>query len=373
MLCIKCHQPIPDASAYCNHCGRKQTVEKRGRHSNGEGYTFRRGSTWAARVLDKARTHTDPSTGTVRKFYKQKGGFHTEKSARLWCMQYYNGLIEKPPAPTLSHYWYLYHSGEYEKLSPSRQQKKRIAWGKLTSLAGMAVDAITVSDLRHSVDGIATYYPARDIKDLLSALFDLAAADGYVQKDLPSFIILPKLIEKEADIFTDLEQIKLWQAYENGEHFAAWPLLMIYTGMMPGETQKLTASMIDLENHTITGAGLKTSTRKTSAVYFPDFLTPLLQDLMDRAPASGKLFPYNKDNIYKMYHEMMNRIGIRDLDPYSCRHTVGTALAVTANVAPETVRKLMRWAKGSRMISRYAHPDDHAAAAAIETLQKPSI
>ena len=61
--------------------------------------------------------------------------------------------------------------------------------------------------------------------------------------------------------------------------------------------------------------------------------------------------------------------GCRRLTPYSCRHTTATALAVTKNIAPQTVKKVMRWST-ARMLDRYAHPDNDAALAAVNTLSK---
>ena len=46
-----------------------------------------------------------------------------------------------------------------------------------------------------------------------------------------------------------------------------------------------------------------------------------------------------------------------------------TALAVTKNIAPQTVTKVMRWST-ARMLDRYAHPDTNDALAAVNAMQK---
>ena len=61
--------------------------------------------------------------------------------------------------------------------------------------------------------------------------------------------------------------------------------------------------------------------------------------------------------------------GCRDLPPYSCRHTTATALAVTKNIAPQTVRKVMRWST-AKMLDRYAHPDQKDALKAVNRIKK---
>lgn len=60
--------------------------------------------------------------------------------------------------------------------------------------------------------------------------------------------------------------------------------------------------------------------------------------------------------------------GCRPLSPYSCRHTTATALAITENIAPQTVKRVMRWSN-SRMLDRYAHPDNADALAAVNAIK----
>ena len=57
----------------------------------------------------------------------------------------------------------------------------------------------------------------------------------------------------------------------------------------------------------------------------------------------------------------------RHLAPYSCRHTTATALAITEGIAPQTIKKVMRWST-TRMLDRYAHPTQNDALAAVDTI-----
>jgi integrase len=73
---------------------------------------------------------------------------------------------------------------------------------------------------------------------------------------------------------------------------------------------------------------------------------------------------------YDNYHAVLKDAGCRDLPPYSCRHTTATALAVDKRIAPQTVTKIMRWSS-SKMLDRYAHPDQKDALAAVNKIKKP--
>ena len=375
MFCQHCKKEIPEGAPYCCWCGKvvgKIPRKPKAYHPNGSGCVFKRpgGKTYTCRVTDMSRSYRDDDGKFHRKTY-EKSGFKTEPLARAWALDWYRNRTEKPPAPALSHYWKLFFDGEYQRLSKSKQTAYNIAWRRLESISSMAVDAITVAALRSVVsDQASSYYTARDIRSVLSHLFDLAGADGYVQRDLPSYIVLPKLEAKEPDAFHEDEIRAIWAAYDANDPDAAWPLIMIYTSMMPGETLSLRIEQIDLDHRVIHGAGLKTETRKKSSIYLSPTIVPVFHDLIG-SRTEGRLLPFLSKAMYKRYHEFTKRVGIRDLEPYSCRHSTGTALAVDKNISPETIRKIMRWSKNSNMISHYAHPDDQAALDAVAKLTRP--
>ena len=144
---------------------------------------------------------------------------------------------------------------------------------------------------------------------------------------------------------------------------------MIYTGMMTGEMRRLTVDMIDFDRRRIMGVGLKTEVRKAAPVYLPADIIPVLQDAAASAGKDGRVFPYSQDDFYARYYAAIEKAGTRRLTPSSCRHTTATALAISENIAPDTVRKIMRWST-TAMLSRYAHPDDADALAAVDRLRR---
>lgn len=366
MICPRCNKNIPDDAVLCCYCARvfqKKPVSK-GQRPNGMGTAYKRGKTWTAVVT--VGWHMD--NGVRRQIRRTKSGFKTRTEALDYCAVLKSQNERPRQAPELYSYWDMYRSDELTRLSDSKQTAYKIAWKKLAPIANRRVDTLTVYDLRRVVSQAApTYYPARDMKVLLNHLFFLAAADRWVSKDLPSFIILPELNETAREPFTEEEQAALWRAYESGCADAAMPLIMIYTGMMTGEMRRLTTEMIDYENSRIDGVGLKTKIRKESPVYLPDDIIPVLRDVA--AGKTGRVWICNEEEFYARYYAALEVAGVRRLTPYSCRHTTATALAITENIAPETVRKVMRWTTTSQL-NRYAHPDDNAARAAVNTLKK---
>lgn len=372
MICPKCQRVIPDDAQLCCYCGRtivKRQPAKKHQRTNGSGSVYKRGKSWMIQITVGWETGED---GKPRQRYKHKGGFKTKNEALAYIPELkrnYDAQLKR--VPSLGEYWETYEAHEYERLSDSKKTAYRIAWRKLNDLQYVPINAITVQKLRDIVDTNATsYYTARDMKVLLKHLFKLAAADGWASKDLPDFIILPPLKEKERSPFTQDEQRALWRIYDEGDKRAALPLIMIYTGMMPGEMQNLKKDMIDFDAQQITGAGLKTEVRKKSPIYLPDDIIPVLfEEIQASTSQSGYVWARNEKKFYENYYAALEAAGCRRLEPYCCRHTTATALAITENIAPRTIQKVMRWSS-TKMLDRYAHPDDQAARDAINTLKR---
>ena len=372
MICSKCKQETVPGAVFCPWCGKKLITTKKARvksRGNGTGTAFRRGSTWTAQVVvDRVYVADDKP---LKKVTRSKGGFKSRDEALRYCPILKSGPQKPKEAPILSHYWETYKDGAYTSLSASKQQAYRTAWKKLEKIQDTRIDQLTVSDLQKLVSEKCTsYYTTRDVRTLLISLFRIAAAEGYANKDIPTFIQLPALEEKEQTPFSETEQAALWKQYESGDLRAAAPLLMIYTGMMPGEAMALRADQIDIPGRRIHGAGMKTKVRKQTDIVLADQIIPLVQDLIDNAQPSGFIWKRNEDLWYSEYHAVLKDAGCRDLPPYSCRHTTATALAVTKNIAPQTVTKIMRWSS-AKMLDRYAHPDQKDALKAVNRIKKP--
>lgn len=363
---VKCRAELPEGAVFCPKCGKKQVITKtRKKRGNGQGTAIKRGKTWTA-VWTERMVIVDEGN-KFRQVQRWKGGFPTETKALAYAAN--PPKDDAAASRTLRFYYNGWRKGPYLDLSKSKQVAFDIAWGKLKEIADREISTLTINDLQDTVDKKAsTFYPAKDMKTLLSHLFTRAAAQQDVKSNLAAFIRLPNLEEKEAVPFTENELKVMWEEYGKDNNMILGDiLLMIYTGMMPGELLNMEPSMVDWNAREIVGAGLKTKTRKKTPIVFPEFLDPVLTNLCNAA-GDGKIVNMGKNQFYDAFHATLQKIGVRDLTPYSCRHTTATALAL-GNIAPSVIQKVMRHSKFSTT-ERYIHPDTASAHAAVNAIKK---
>ncbi len=359
MICRKCKSDVPDG-AYCLCCGAKQDIARRSKRGNGMGTVFRRGRSWCAQVT----LYSYEKNGKHFQKRKTKGGFATKRDA----VEYLETLKQQETrtVPTLLKLYTAFEAHDLAKLSENKQTAYRIARKRIDSIIGKRIDELTVEQMQKVVDEAGSYYKARDLKNLLSKLYQLAMPEQFVTQNLAKFISLPELKESEPTPFTQEEVDALWKAYADGEMFVGYLLLMIYSGMMPGELFACEKSMIDLDRCEIYGCGKKTKTRKANAIVFADCVKPVIKGLINWVNGD-KLVDVGHNQWYDAYHETLKRLGIRDLPPYSCRHTTGTE-AARQNLNAAIVQKIMRHAKITTS-QRYIHLGTDDTHSGINTLK----
>lgn len=340
MTCISCKKQIPDDAVYCLYCGKKQTRTAAAHHRRGNGlgsvYKMPCGTWTAERTLGFFI-----KDGKTKRKRSRKYGFKTKKEAVLYLEQLSRG-ISVSTTPTFSELWEQYQK-ELVELSKSKQVAYRVAWRKIEEdIAYRKIDAVSTPELLDIAAVAPTYYTRRDIKILLSHLYQLALRDDYVAKNRAQFISLPQKESTEREIFTDYEIEMLWEEYKKSEDIIVTALLiMLYTGMRPIELLAADCENIHLEEHFMTG-GAKTERGKKRKIIIPDKIVQPIRKLIDRSE-NGKLLPYTpttRDRFYDAWAICRDRLHLRsELLPYCCRHTYLTRLTAL-NVSPAMLQEL---------------------------------
>lgn len=314
---------------------------------NGQGCAIRvRTGNWKAVAVIGYRDN-DPS----KPIRKTKSGFPTKAAA----LAYIPTLKKerKHEKITLENMYAAWSTSSMLKLSESQQEKMRIAKNRLADIWHYDIENLTIEDLQEVVNKeTSTYYPARDMKVLLSHLYERACAQQYTHTNLARYIVLPTLEEAEQIPFEREEIAAFWEDYGGGNLFTGYILLMIYSGMMPGELLACKTDMIDWEKQIIYGCGKKTKKRRSTPIVIADVILPVLSHLVDAAP-DARLCPYSKTRFYKQYDKAIARCKVRPLPPYSCRHTTATVLA-DIELNTTVIQEIMRHSK-FQTTQRYIH------------------
>ena len=300
--------------------------KKRG---NGEGSVVKYRDGYRAIIVTGWRDKTHPVKHT-------KSGFATVREAREYISSFNKNELVAASSYTVAKALSLYEDNGLQKLSSSKQTHYRTVARRIEPIKELEMSSLTLAQLQELVKGYS-YYPAKDIRSLLSHLYKLAIADGVCTINLSQYIVLPELVEEETIPFTQDQLVRMWNDYkEHPETGAA--LLMCYTGLMPGELSRIKRD--NLQGQYFVGAGLKTDRRRAAVVPIPDQLMPVVEDLFAKGKNDG-LLPYKLDTYRKAFKEMVVRIEAdARCTPYSCRHTFATMLST--QVPAHVLARLMR-------------------------------
>lgn len=331
MQCIKCKQNIPTDAAYCHKCGWKQSKAVAEGHKakgrgNGQGsvYKLANGKYMASITIACGK---DSESGKViqrrrRKQFVKK----TDAVNYLAELRKEQEAIKKITLDAL--HTMFEKTKKYDKLSKSQKDKLKYAWERLSDLKFRPIGELTLEEMQRTIDSkVNTYYPARDMKTVLSHLYIVAIQHGYATRNPTEYIELPESEASKKDAWTAEEQQKFKDDYASGHEFTGYILIMIYAGLRYGELP-IPKQNIFLDEHYMIG-GIKTESGIDRQIPIADHIYPIVTHFYNKN--KRKLLEMNQDNFYEQYWATIERLGVRKLNPHCCRHTYFTRLT-TAGV-----------------------------------------
>ena len=339
MICRKCKKELPEGAPYCCWCGAKQVLPARKPKSRANGT----GSVWQESKSGKWTACVSININGER-HRRVRRGFERKKDALAALPgMAFNPSEEEISAITFAELYKRWSAEYYRTCSESKETAYKIAYQRCEPLWYRKWRLIKLSEMQAVVDSRPSYYTARDCKHLMSLMAQYAIKHELFEKNRAENITLPPCTTPEKEAFTEDEIIMLWEDYEKGNDFTAYALVMIYTGMRPGELKQMLKENVHLdEEPPYMIGGIKTENGKNRIIPIAEAIRPLVQDMYDRG--KRKLLEMNDDNFRASWKEMTARAGTRYLTPHKCRHTFCSELALQG-VQPGVIMKIAGHAK----------------------------
>jgi len=278
-----------------------------------------------------------------------KGGFVRKKDAEDWLASESFDRLPRKTSLTFKELYKEWSEIAYYGLSDSRIGAYKIAYERCKPLWTYRWNDIIAMDMQKIVNEQAdTFYPKRDMRNLMSQMAKHAIENNYFERNYAQYIKLPELIEKETPTFKPEEVIALWNDYQKGNDFTGYIILMLFTGMSCGDLMAQKTEDIHLDERYMIG-GVKTKKRKTTEIVFPE----ILKDVIKKLAGENMLLEMSEETFRKNFALALERANVRQLRPHACRHTYLTRLAL-ADVQAAIIQEMGRHTNYKTTL-RYTH------------------
>lgn len=315
MVCRKCHRENPADAVYCCYCRAKLTLEGRRPRVRGnkQGTVFKTND-----GKYKAEVVVGWYMEDGKKKKKVKTKIFTKKADAVAALPGLLSLYEKPKDINLHdlHEEYI-TSKAYEGLSASQRNKLTYAWNRWQPMEFRGIATLTVADLQEAIDKEAiTYYPARDMKVLMSHLYNIAIRREVIAYNKTEYVDLPESPKAKRESWTVEEVAALWEDYKTNA-FTGYILIMCYAGLRYGELATIRLENIHLAEGYMIG-GIKTEAGIDREIPLAAKIRPVILAMSEGR--REKLLEMNEDRFYETYWATIARAGLRNLPPQTCRH-----------------------------------------------------
>lgn len=340
LVCIKCSKNIPDGSAYCNHCGARQSAaNKRRSRGNGEGSIYKSDGKWRATIT----VGFEVRDGQLHQIRKSKCGFDKKQDARDWITANMPELKQRAadrhnPGITLRQLydeWFPTH-----RAGKSTMDCYKAAFKVFADVVDYPMEEQDVDDLQECLDSCGK---GRRTKENARACLGLVYKYGIPRNCIPKDRNLAQYLdvgdhdESRGEGLNDIELSKIRKLAENGDTAAVLVYCHCYLGFRPAAFISLrVADYIPAEKAFV--GGIKTTAGRGRTVTVSPKIQPYVDTLLSRSAdcvftTTGK--PLRLKEYRSLFYSVLERCGIDNpvdddgrhrLTPHSCRHTFATLM-----------------------------------------------
>lgn len=368
MECIHCHKDIPSNAKYCHLCGKLQTMQsKRHRRHRPQSQGtitklggYRANPYWARLPADYSSgqpvreslgcypTYAAAAEALTKTMYTPEQNEHKQRTVTL--QDIYDRFVS-------SHY--------YESLSKSAQGNHRTAWKHICQQCGdVDVSIVNKETFQKQIDNMRVDNYRREtlakVRNLCSLLCREAMGLGLMTVNYGQLVQLPKSDVEPAKPFSSSQIKLLWEVSDMQDKDAMTVLVLIYTGMRPGELLSTDiATHLHMEDpYWYIQHGSKTAAGRNRIIPIPKILHSIIVQLVDDRDF-GPLIAAEQGGYWRLdnwrprrFNPLMERLGLNGFTPYATRHTYAN-LQKRKQVSPEIMMRIMGHADYSTTVEKY--------------------
>lgn len=339
MICSRCKKEIPEASAFCNHCGAKQATQQATKsRGNGQGSVYKRGKRWVAVVT--LGYFIDPKTGQLKRKTRSRT-FDTKRDA----VQALSHLRYESPRPKVVTFKQAYDAWlPTHRAGKSTLGNYRAAFQWFSGVWFTPLPDLDIDDLQECIDDCPR---GRRTKENMKALAGLVYGFGIPRKMVPEKINLGHYLivsgehgSRDGLPLPYLEALKKAVGTVPGADII---VAHCYLGFRPSELLALTVADYNAAERAFTG-GSKTDAGRDRIVTVSPKIAAIVSRLVAGKSPDDHVFsldggaPMPLKTYRQTFYDALEACGLANAvtksggavshqyTPHSCRHTFATLM-----------------------------------------------
>lgn len=340
------------------------------KNPNGYGSIFKLGGKrrrpWAVRI-------TTGWTDEGKQVFSYLGYYKTRPEAVSALAEYNNSPYDlNANKITFEDLYKIFKEEKFPKVSMSSVYSYRAGFNHSKQLHKVRFKEIKKMHLQRVIDECEKSYSVKhQIRVLFNQLFKFAIENDIADKNYAEYIDMPtKTTISSKRPFTNEEIDLLWDNI-NAIDGVDTVLIMIYTGLRPGELLDIKSKNVHLGERYIVG-GFKTKAGKDRVIPIHKRIHPLIEMRLDDngtrliSSSKGNRSYYN-NYLIRTWNVIMDKLGMEHT-PHECRHTFAT-LMNNAGANEVSVKKIMGHATTDNItVDTYTHKDMEQLLIAVDLL-----
>lgn len=273
---------------------------------------------------------------------------------------------------TLERFYKIENGEKVLKGSEASMYSYQMAFGLSEKLHKMKFADIRKSHMQGVIDTCGkSHETKKKIRLLYRQLYKLALSNDLATKDYSSFVDVGEdTTISDRSPFTDEEIARIWKDVDLGD-FIDTILILIYTGLRPGELVMIENENINIEERYMRG-GLKTAAGIDRVIPLNKKITSLIEKRINNekkyliSEIRGVKHKSRYDAYKRHWDIMMKHFDMKH-NPHDCRHTFAT-LMDNADANKTSVKRIMGHSSDSITEKVYTHKDIEQLIKAIDLI-----